>query len=333
MLLDYEGFDRESNSALSNWFHFNTSFGISGDLGGNFGYGRAALTPFISGRTFAPAASTFWIQGHVRQNGSGSATTQPVWGAMNSGAGQIGFNFTSDLRLFVIYNNTIQVTTALPVVALNAWYFLQMRIVIAGGGAGRVEIWINGANVLNWVGTTNGAGATYNQWFVSNSANNTWSDNMLIYDETGAVPNARTPETRIFTELPTGAGAATAWTPSAGANYQNVDEQPNDGDTTYNSAATFPLDDLYAFPAGTVPAASIVYFVAAEYDCRKDDAGTNDVDALIRSGGTTYPAGDVKTLTATWQRFRSIWSVDPATGIAWTVAGANATEIGVRRVA
>jgi hypothetical protein len=132
--------------------------------------------------------------------------------------------------------------------------------------------------------------------------------------------------------LPNGAGASSGWTPSAGSNYQNVDEQPNDGDTTYNSTTTVGAEDTYACPA-SVPAGCAVYAVAVEADVRKDDAGTNDADALLRSGGVNYASGSPLSLTTQYQRLTRIWKTDPATGAQWTVANANASQPGVKRTA
>ena len=327
-LLDFEHAARETNSALSNWFS-STDMAVRADGTGPFGYGRAMFT-FSTVRNLPGNYTTLWANFHFYQFGAASATGL-IFSFRDAGSNQVSVGLDNLNRVYVAVGASIVATSAPNVWALNAWYFLQLRASIANAG-GNIQVWLQGTKIIDFTGDTQSTANNYvNQWQLSRNNNNTDLANVIIYDEVGNAPNARTPETRIFADLPTGAGAATAWTPSAGANWQNVDEQPNDGDTTYNSAAAAALDDLYGFPAGTIPGASVVYAVAHEFDVRKDDAGTNDVDSLIRSGGTTYAKGTPVGLTSTWQRFRAVWDTDPATGAAWTVANANAAQVGIRR--
>lgn len=330
-LIDFEGFDRETDIALSNWWqgYAGSSFGADGS--GYLGYGRYCQ-PNDFTRTFRTMPATggpIWINAHVFQPlppGPGDIIHWQL-----SGTSQCAVRLQTDMRVSFMRDFVTLATTPLPVMALNAWYFLQLRSTISNS-VGTMELWINGQLVLSFTGNNSNTGAaSCDQWAIR-ATNGTRFDNILVYNETGAAPNARTPETRIYTELPNANGSAVGWTPSAGANYQCVDEQPNDGDTSYNSAGSAPLSDLYAYPS-TVPTGAIVYAVAAEYDVRKDDGGTNEVDPLVRSGGTTYARGEVRALTTSYQRFKSFWETDPATGSAWTPANANAAEIGIRRTA
>lgn len=326
-LIDFEHAARETNTALSNWFS-STDMAVRADLTGPFNYGRAMFT-FLTRRNLPANYATIWANFHFKQFGAASASDIFYW--TDTGTKQVGVGLDTLNRVYVTVGGTTVATSSPNVWALNAWYFLQLRVSIANAG-GNIQVWLQGVKIIDFTGDTqNTANAYVNQWNLTRNNNNTDLANLIIYDETGNAPNARTPETRIFADLPTGAGAATAWTPSAGSNWQNVDEQPNDGDTTYNSAAAAATDDLYGFPAATIPGGSVVYAVAHEYDLRKDDAGANEVDSLIRSGGTTYAKGAANALTSSWQRFRAIWDTDPATGVAWTVANANAAQVGVRR--
>ena len=65
MLLDFEGWDRETNLALSNWYNFGVGSGsVSADGTGTFGYGRAINVPYGNGRTI-PAQSVIWVNFHI----------------------------------------------------------------------------------------------------------------------------------------------------------------------------------------------------------------------------------------------------------------------------
>ena len=325
-LIDFEGFDKETNLALSNWWTGGVGSG-SVQPTGAFNYGRYINGPYGNFRTI-PLQSVLWMNVHVKLTIAPNGDIAFVFG--NGASINVWISWNASLKLICSINGGATQTTNGAVIALGAWYFVQIRLYIHPT-VGTVQVYIQGTLVYTFTGNTDRTSTGgVDRWSLFSGGPFLY-DNIILYNETGAAPNAKTPETRIFAELPTGAGATTAWTPSAGANWQNVDEEPNDGDTTYNSAAAAGLDDLYAFPASQVPAATTIYAVASEIVARKDDAGLNNIDTLIKSGATTYANGDTFGLTSTFQRFRSIMTTDPATGAAWTVSAANAAQLGIRR--
>src|SRR6185437_13665423 len=54
---------------------------------------------------------------------------------------------------------------------------------------------------------------------------------------------------RVECVMPNGPGAHTQFTPSAGANWQNVDEVPPDDDTTHNDSSTAGQLDTFVHAA------------------------------------------------------------------------------------
>jgi len=329
-LLDYEHFNRETNPALSNWFNLGVSwFSISADNLGPYNYGRYVNSPGFS-RTM-PAAASVWWQAHLYFNTYTAQTLIEFWEA---GVTKQGYFTLNSAGRILAYrgDNTLLAQSAPAVCSTLAWHFVQFRYVPATAG-GAVELWIDGLQVFTFSGNTrNGGSGLIDNWTRSYTGSGVYYvANIVVYSESGAVPNARTPETRIFADLPTGAGASTGMTPSAGLNYQNVQEQPNNGDTNYNSTATAPVEDLFAY-GSPVPAGSIVYAVAVEYVARKDDAGLNTTKGLLRSGVTTGAGTDLG-LSTSYQRGRDIFTTDPNTAGAWAVAAANAAQAGVRRTA
>ena len=76
----------------------------------------------------------------------------------------------------------------------------------------------------------------------------------LRYVRHGESP-APVPSRRFLMSLPTSAGADSGWTAvPAVANYLNVDDNPNDGDTTYNKALSANLRDTFNVTDVTLPA-------------------------------------------------------------------------------
>lgn len=328
-LLDWEGFDRETANLdiLS-----STNLSISADNAGMHGYGRyASTTNGAASRlaAFAPIQDGFF-QCHARIDAV-ATNAGMQFGAMLGSQEQVQVRLDTDNRVALYRGGTaIASGEKYPV---NAWFFLQIRFNIHPV-SGSVEVRINGATVLNYSGNTAATGSqNWDGWRIGGTSTPTmYWDNIILYSASGDVPNTWTPETRIWDALPTGAGGTTEWSPSAGSNWQCVDEQPSNGDSDYVSAASAPLTDTYSCPA-TAEAGSIIYGVAVHATLRKDDAGTNVVDGVLRVGTTNYAHGTPVGINSSYSRKRWLWTVDPSTGTAWTVTAANSAQPGVRRTA
>lgn len=324
-LLDFECFGEETNGNYSGWWTEPRANTISAEGSGPFGIGRYMQpSTFQISRTNSFAnTGTLLVNAHV-WNASGLSSLMAVYDGTTI---QANLAISATGVISVQRNGSTTLASTTETFPLNAWLFVQVRYVIAN--AGSFEVWVDGRSVLSGSGDTQQTANAYANGWGCGIGGGRYT-NFVIYSETGNAPNARTPETVCYSDIPNGAGASSAWTPSAGSNYQNVDEAPADNDTTYNSAASAPLDDLYAYPS-PVPASAVVYAVACECDARRDDAGTNTVDLLCRAGGTTQASGTPYNLTSSYTRFKRVWDLDPSTGLPWSTANANGSQVGIRR--
>jgi hypothetical protein len=124
--------------------------------------------------------------------------------------------------------------------------------------------------------------------------------------------------------------SAVSWTPSAGTNYQNINELAADDDTTYNLSNTVGQVDLFTIP--TIPATpTSIECVQVGVCWRKDDSGTRQ--ALVK---LTDPAGnrdgpDVN-LTITYGWHFDAYKTDAAAA-GWTKANLANTKPGYQLVA
>jgi len=331
-IVDYEHFSKETNGFLSNWFDLLGDCFPQADGSGPFGYGRAARG-FQFGRNLSPAINDFFVQFHFYLPSTAALDPPTTFLQLKNAAAADHVSFTMNFatRKIIMNYQTGSTDCTVGSFAYDSWNFLQIRVHI-GNADGAIQVWQNGTSigsVIN-VDTEITGGPLCHKWTLT-SGDQILFANLLIYTESGNVPNARTPETRIFAVMPNSNGFVNDFTASAGVNWECIDEQPNDGDSSYVSAASAPLSELYVCPNSGAVAGSTVYAVGVELDARKDDAGTNELDELIRSGGTTFSAGNPSVLTSSYQRFRAIWDTDPATAAAWTVANANTAQIGFRR--
>jgi hypothetical protein len=132
---------------------------------------------------------------------------------------------------------------------------------------------------------------------------------------------------------PTGNGNSSGLLGSDGNstdNYLLVDDGfDHDSDTTYVQGSVVGDKDTYAMEDLPTPPLTI-YAVLPVVTAKKTDAGTRSIVPVIRRSGTDYDAATEHFLGTSYQSFRQAIDLDPSTGLAWTEAGVNAMELGVK---
>jgi hypothetical protein len=227
---------------------------------------------------------------------------------------------------------TLLAQTAGPVAPFNAWFYLEASCTISDT-VGVVKARVNGVEVLSFTGDTKNAGtaSTIDAIVFSAPAGSGAGfrlDDLYVSDDTGVAPyNDFLGDVRVFTLSPTGAGNKTQLTPSTGANWSCVDEQPYSA-ADFVTGATAGLRDTYAtadLPAGVTAVHGVQLGVIA----KKSDAGAKAVKTVLRSGGTDYPDSVAQTANSSDAYHRSLRLLNPNGSVAWTPTTVNAMEIGV----
>ena len=221
------------------------------------------------------------------------------------------------------------------VLSANAWHYVEFQVTISTSiGANTCKVFIDGVQVIN---VTTGQ-STRSVSSSNNSANSiqfqglisptNWDD-VYILDGTGT-PTTPLGDSRVREQYPDAAGDTTQWTPQGFAsNWQNVNENPADGDTTYNVTATVTNTDLYNLAA--TGATGTINGVQVTAMCRKDDVGARSAATRIKTGGVEFTGSTIALLT-TYVCLMTLYNVNPQTTIAWTVADLNALQAGIRLI-
>jgi hypothetical protein len=209
---------------------------------------------------------------------------------------------------------------------------------------GSVEMRLNGQSVLSvgGVSTSESAAARWSSLILGNSENNGSTgavntldfDDLYVLDGSGTAPwNSFIGDCRVDARFPTGPGLSSDWAPSAGVNWQNVDDAAPNGDTDYNTGAAASLVDTFVVQDAPVPGAAI-YGVQHNLAVRKLDAGVCGVAAVVRQGSPIqdYVSVDVPVSTA-YTNARVVQQTNPATTAPWTEAAFNASEFGYKKTA
>lgn len=220
-------------------------------------------------------------------------------------------------------------------------YYIEMKATI-DNAAGAVEVRLNDDTVISISGidTQASSNAQVSQFQLGGDCSSATTvhryachDDLYVCDDSGLYCNDFLGDTRLCCLFPEGVGAHADWTPTAGANWQCVDDNPPNDDTDYNHTLTptdrdsFEMEDLPAGISGTVHA------VCAVLNARKDNAGTRTIQPAVRSGGADYDGSSVNIPDDYEFRTMYPWETDPDTAAPWLVAAVNAVEAGYELVA
>ena len=223
--------------------------------------------------------------------------------------------------------------------------YIEWKVLIADTG-GTVELRFDGQTVLSLTGldTQDNAPSTWNIFVlgqVNNPSNTNAATRTLDYDDvyvcdgSGPAPwNNFLGDCRVDARFPTGPSANgapnTGWTPSAGANYEAVDDAVPNDDTDYT--VTVPLvTDTFAFQDAVVgkPILGIQHCI----NMKRTTESPGVVAPVIRPLSTDYVGAGILPSFAGYTYGLQTAAINPATGVAWTEAEFNAAEFGYRRTA
>jgi hypothetical protein len=252
-----------------------------------------------------------------------------------SGTNHCDLRFSAATGKFTVTRNGTLLATGNTVLSPRTEYYVEIQFVISDtvGTAilhidGVLDTGINATNL----DTRNGATGVCNAISFQGLDTEQFKD-IYINDNTGGVDDGFWGPISIVTMRPEGAGNKSQWTPSAGSNYQNVDDTTTNSDTDYNATSTNGNIDTYAM-SDTGYASGTVLGVEWVADVRKaDPSATARVAPVLRIGGTDYVGSDINPTTTYLlqnQRFR----LQPVAGTpAWDVATLDAMEVGIKRTA
>lgn len=233
-------------------------------------------------------------------------------------------------RINITRGGTTSLATGSQVLDPLRWYYVEAKAYIADA-SGTVEVRVDGVVDATYTGDTRNGGSGYvDNVVIGNpvNANYTYADDVYMLDTTGATNTTFLGDLRVEAIYPTGAGATTDWTPSTGANWQNVDEATPDSDTTYNSTAVASNFDTYAY-GNLTPTSGTVHGLGWYGFVRKDDAGTRTVAPVYRTGGTDYE-GAALAVSDSYAYLRELSETNPDTSSAWTISAVNGAEFGIK---
>lgn len=233
-------------------------------------------------------------------------------------------------RLWFQRGRSVEVYTSPHFVYRQRWAHIEVKWTI-DDVAGFFAIRMGGspASEVSFSGDTRSGGAlggTAIRW--SGNTNTHYVDKIVVWNTTGPRDNDWVGECDVITLLPNGPGAFAQWTPSAGANWQNVDEVVSDSDTSYNSTTTVGLKDRFTFE--NLPSTAVtVKGVQVSNWYRRTDAVARSSASLAYDGTTEAQSSTYAANTGNNYYWRTRMFADhPSGAAAWTPAEVDAGEFG-----
>ena len=221
------------------------------------------------------------------------------------------------------------------VIERNTWYYLEIQGKI-GATDGWMKFRINEQVVSEFydIDTLPYQGSSNNQYnrvyFETSIYGRFWFDDIYILDSLGTKNNDFLGDIRVDSIRPNGAGNYSQLTPSAGNNYECVDEDPFD-DTDYVEGANAGEIDSYAY--GSVPTelddAAIFGIQLRNQAIRTAESDNIKIKGLLRTGSTDYKETTGQSLSDIVKSNVVIWEDDPSDSNIWTQAKINACEFGM----
>jgi len=295
-----------------------------------------SMPPTGNVRRTGLSSADFVISGSCKFLAASDNGTIQIFRGLNGTAQECDIIRAPGGIIAVTRNGTVLQATLPGVLPVDAWSWISFGCHVADSPNGTWSVIVNGVSVLSGSGDTHNSGTvgiTRLQVGNENATSGTpnWYCRDIIMETGTATPRN---QRRVAYLQPDGAGNSTQWTPSAGSNYQNVDERdgaPDDA-TTYNAENTIGDKDLYTL-AALPEAASAVDAVVEVARLAKDNATAQTVRRVLRTNSTDFESGDlVMSTTWTWY-LGSPRETNPQTTAAWTASEIAALEMGVKKQA
>ena len=220
----------------------------------------------------------------------------------------------------------------------RVWHFIEMKVTFSIT-SGAVEVWVDGKQELSASGQT---APTVSAEIIPTRAVICGSsrfrriliDDLYICDSLGSFNTTFLGEIGIRRLDTTADGTTNDFTPNTGTNFEAVDEDDPDGDTTYVESSTVGHNDLYAIDdvASTPTSIAALQVVSTG---KSDDGGAKGGRNMVLSN-SIEGLGSTYDLTTSYVPYQSIYETDPDSGVAWVkggvTGGVDRVEIGVEVV-
>lgn len=257
----------------------------------------------------------------------GNAGTIVSFRSDTAAIGQL--SISSATRLWEVRVGTTLRATGSISNSANIWQLIEWHLKIDDTN-GISEIRIDGIADASFSGDTKPSTQTTVDNFIFHYLTGSHShfDDIALNDTTGGSDNSWCGDGRVILLSPNAAGDSTDLTPSAGSNYQCVDDIPPNSDTDYVEGSTAEDHDLYNLSASGLSGVEIKR-VWAEARAKDTAASGAEVALVIKTNSSEYDSSNIALLADYTKQIKgTVHTVNPQTTSAWTISELDALQAG-----
>ena len=247
-----------------------------------------------------------------------------ITGSANSVAFGAGLN-----NGFYITVNGTTYHSADDLISALTWMHTEIKIV-THPTAGTVQVRLNEVLIIDESGLNTGElteDYDFIKWNTNDAFDDLWLQDIWICDDTGSKNNDFLGDKKVEITRPNANGDTNNFIPSAGANWENVDEEAFD-DATFNVSTIITDKDLYNHTDVSLDAGVSILGVQQFTILKKTDVEIRNAKQVLKSG-TTEDLSDEYALNLSYTGYRRLFDVDPDTLTDWTETALNAVQSGV----
>lgn len=258
-----------------------------------------------------------------------------------TGNPQLTFQIGANGAITALRGSSTSLGTSTNLLTFNTWNYIEVKVVIASGTSGSVEVRVNGVAWLTLTGinTQNTANAFSTQIWIETTAaaNVSYIKDIYMMADTGTGPyTTYLGDVTVLVSFHNVAGTNQQWTPNTGTQTAAVQDGIThtgtwpDDDTTYISDNT--VGHISDFAHQTLSLTGQIYEVCHVSYMRKDDAGSRGVAQVTIQSASVIETSSTISLGNTYQYYYDSMEVDPGTSLQWTVSGYNNSTFGVKTI-
>lgn len=275
--------------------------------------------------TTFPAATYQHVMIFFRWRGTSATLNAPILRVRQTGSVILSITATSTGSWTVVANGTTLATDQGSYSA-DTWYDIKVHLVLSAT-VGIVNFYVDNTQIYGGTGLNTGT-ADINNIYLTNNDTAQYVADIIFADNSGSIFNTFDPAKtyRVATLMPNGAGNSTQFTPSAGSNYDTVNEEPYSA-TDYNSSNTNTHKDTFAMesmPAGVADILGVMAWAVADMD----DATARSLNTVIRHSSSESAGADRALVNGSIRHNHHIAEVNPSTSSVWSESEVNAMEVG-----
>ena len=289
-------------------------------------YGTGSVTKILDNKYT-------WVSGFDFDYADGSILDLPFLQFLDEDTAQVSFKMSPGIdRKIHVYCGSTYLGDSGAIEAPGVWSHLEFKVTF-DSMMGWIEIRKSGIPIFQYMGNTIVTANNYaNRLNLHGLENATYFDNLYACDIAGSDNNDFLGDWQVTCLLPESNGDTNDWSPSAGDNYQCVNDDSvshPDDDETFVKALAADQVDLYEYPAVLTGSFGKILGVQPLPYIKKIDSEARTFKTITKTHSANHE-GAAQELDEEYRYYPEIQEVNPATGLPWTVDEINSAQFGIK---